>query len=250
MKHFIIIANGPFLPPAIIMEAIQNKTIVSLDGATNKLSRLNITPHIILGDFDSINKANRERYGIKGGIVDIDDDSPAYKGNENVMIVPAKIQNATDLQKAIRYCDKIGAASITILCATGGRMDFHESNLRTLRSHYRETRPLIMHTEQQTIRYLKDEDLIMTGMPGDKCGVVGYPEGFMTSEGLEYETNNYPLKFGFSESTCNALKGYQAVIRIKGEALAITPPTLKSQREYMQLSEKQRLEQLLAVTDS
>lgn len=250
MKHFIIVANGSFLPPRIIQAAIQGKTIVSLDGATNKLSRMDITPDIILGDFDSINAENREQYGIKAGFIDIDDNSPPYAGKHGVHIVPAKRQSATDLQKAIKYCDKVGAASITILNATGGRLDFHESNLRTLRSHYRENRPLILLTEQQTIRYLKDEDYTISGLPGDECGVVGYPVGQMSSEGLQYETNDFKLEFGFSESTCNKLRGNQAMIRIKGEALVIAPASLQAQRDYMLLSEKQRLEELLTIADS
>ena len=104
-------------------------------------------------------------------------------------------------------------------------------------------------TEQQSVRYLKDEDYTMHGMPGDECGVVGYPHGQMTSEGLQYETNNFSLEFGYGESTCNKLRGNQATIRIKGEALIVAPASLQAQRDYMQLSEKERLEELLAIAD-
>lgn len=247
MKDFLIVADGDFLPATIILEAAQDKTIVSLDGATNKLSQLGITPDIILGDLDSIDAANREKYGVTHTFDTIDDDSQPYKGKLGVTIVPAKNQNATDLQKAIAYSDKQGAKSITIVCATGGRMDVHESNLRTLRSHHSDARPLYLITQQQTLRYVKDNSLTMHGTPGDKCGIVGYPEGTLSSDGLEYDSTNMPLQFGYSESTCNALRKSSASIHIEGEALVMMPPTLPSQREFMQKSEKERLA-ILATT--
>ena len=64
MKKFIIIANGPFLARDIIIEAIQDRQILALDGAADKLLTLSISPHIILGDFDSIHPQTQNYWGI------------------------------------------------------------------------------------------------------------------------------------------------------------------------------------------
>jgi thiamine pyrophosphokinase len=161
------------------------------------------------------------------------------------MIVPSKNQQLTDLIKAIRYCDGEGATSITLICALGGRMDHHEAALRSLRSEYRPKRPLLLHTEQQTLRFAKNEQVTLSGEAGDKCAIFAYPAGSFSSEGLAYDVCDYPLQLGFSESIGNALVGECARITIKGEALLVMPPQLSSQREYMKKTEIERLEMLL-----
>lgn len=214
MTHFIIIANGNFPKKDIILEAMEGKTIISLDGAANTLIRMNIQPDVILGDFDSIH--------------------PDHLISSKAIIIHAEDQNLTDLRKGIRYCDSQGAASISIVCATGGRMDHHEASIRCLRSEYKPDRPILIHTEQQTIRFAKDEDIILKGEIGDKCGILAYPAGLLSSQGLEYDVQNYELIFGFTDSTSNALKQKEANLSIQGEALIVMPPQLQAQRYFLE----------------
>ncbi len=231
MKHYIIIANGQFLIREIIEEAIQDKIILALDGAADRLARLGILPHIILGDFDSINK---QAWGIMEG------DEP-HTGTHGTHIIPSKDQNFTDLTKGIRYCDTQATASITLMCATGNRLDHHEGSVRALRAEYKKHRPIFLHTEQQTLRFAKDETICMRGEIGDKCGIVAAPAGTFSSTGLEYDVENFVLQFGYAESTCNALRAPQATVRVQGEALLIMPPVLNTQRDFMRKSEAERL---------
>jgi len=232
MTHFIIVANGQFQVREIIDEAIQDKIIIALDGAADRLARLSILPHIIVGDFDSIDK---KAWAI------LETDEP-HTGRDGVLIVPWKDQNLTDLTKAIRYCDAQQAASITLVCATGNRSDHHEGTVRALRAEYKKERPILLHTEQQTLRFAKDETAYLHGEIGDKCGIVALPAGSFSSQGLEYDVNNFVLEFGFAESTCNALRTQQAVVQVQGEALLIMPPMLRAQRYYMQKTEVERLQ--------
>lgn len=242
MSDYIIIANGSFLVREIILEAIQNKIIIALDGAADKLARIGIKPDVILGDFDSATESRKNFWGIREHFDSIDETSCEYIANFGVKIVPAKNQDLTDLMKAINYCDKHHATSITIICATGGRLDHDEGTRRTLRTHYNKQRPITLHTEQQTIRFVHDEKIVMSGLPGDKCGIIAYPHGSFSSSGLLYDAQNYPLEFGHSESICNSLTTNEAVITVNGEALAIMPPQLQSQRSYMMKSEIERLQ--------
>lgn len=224
MCNYVIIANGPFLDRKIIEEAIQNKKIVALDGAANKLQTLHITPDVILGDFDSVNEKTQQYWGIKQAFDQITEQSHPYVGNHQVLIVPAKNQIETDLVKAIHYCDQQHAQSITIICATGGREDHHEGTKMALRTEYKANRPICVHTTHQTLRYAFNESLTLQGQPGDYCGVIGTHTGQCTSEGLKYECDSHDF------SICNQLIGYAATVHIKGQALVIMPPQLKAQR--------------------
>src|SRR3990167_7230774 len=162
--HYAIVANGPFLPKSLIMEAIAGKKIIALDGAANKLAKIGVIPHVILGDFDSITEeGGKEIWGIHSTFNEIDDHSAEYSCNFGTQIVPAKNQDLTDLAKAIRYCDEHGAASIDILCVTEGRFDHTWGNMGTLRSEYRPDRRLRVLTATEVITFVKDSAIAITG---------------------------------------------------------------------------------------
>jgi thiamine pyrophosphokinase len=216
MHDYLIVANGDFLPKEIILEIAQDKLMIALDGAYDRLIRLNIQPSILLGDFDSIIE---------------------LPNKPDLTIIPAPDQLHTDLSKAIHYCDSQSAKSITIICATGGRLDHHEGAMRNLRVYYRPDRPMILHTDQQSILYARDQEIAIKGEIGDKCGIIAYPQGSVSSHGLFYEANHFPLEFGKSENICNHLATPQARVSINGEALVIMPPQYASQRAFMQKSD-------------
>lgn len=249
MTAFLIIANGPFVARDIIIEAAKGKKIIALDGASVKLNKLNIKPDIILGDFDSMHHSEREALGIEKLFHDLQENDLPYQTKDNITIVPAKNQLLTDLMKALDYADQQHATEITLICATGGRMDHHEGAMRILRSHYKTNRPIILLTEQHGIRFVKNEDIKIEGIPGDKCGILAYPKAVMSSTGLEFEAIDLALEFGLSENICNSLIAETATIHIEGEALVIMPPLLLAQREWMKKTLKEQYEVLLREAD-
>lgn len=225
MKNFLIIANGQFLSKEIILEVAQDKIIIALDGAAEKLRQLAIKPDIILGDFDSLTNEQMQYWDIQP----ITLEQQPYAGKDNVLIVPAYDQSYTDLEKAIHYCDKHNAQSIGIVCATAGRLDHHENVMQTLAKCYRQNRIILLYTEQQTLRYARDEVIIITGNPGDKCGFTAKHTGKVTSKGLVYECVDVETSFA------NILVGFSAILDIKGGALLFMPPLLASQRKESSL---------------
>lgn len=217
MKQFVIIANGPFWPLDRISKAIQNRQIVALDGAANQLLSLGIQPHIILGDFDSIQPQAQAYWGIRQLYSELSDDAQPYIGHRGVLIVPAKNQMLTDLVKGIRYCDQQQAQDISIICATGGRDDHHEANKLALQSEYRKQRPIILHGEQQALRWAENETVTLKGKVGDYCGFIAQNSGYGDSTGFEYACNKTPI------SLCNRLSSPTAIVAITGSALVIMP---------------------------
>ncbi|PJD91609.1 MAG: thiamine diphosphokinase [Legionella sp.] len=231
MKQFIIIANGPFLAQDIIQEAIQDRQIIALDGAADKLLTINIKPDVILGDFDSIHPKTQAYWGITQTFVAMSEHAKPYIGHHGVKIVPAKDQSTTDLVKAIQYCDQEQAQDISIICATGGREDHHEASKLALQSEYRADRPIIIHSEQQTLRWAEHETITLHGEAGDHCGFVAHGTGRGYSRGLMYPCRNIPI------SLCNRLSQSTAQITIEGAALLMMPPQLLAQRKIMRANE-------------
>ena len=225
--HYLIIANGSFLADELILRAAINRRIVALDGACEKLLKVGIKPDIILGDFDSISEAQKHYWGIKKGFDELQDEEAPYLGYEGCLIVPAKNQRLTDLKKAIRYCDN-DARSIDIVCAFGVRTDHTLGNLRALRTEHKPDRALKIHTDTETIQFVKDSEISIEGKIGEYCGVLAFPAASFTSKGLKYNGDHSSLIFGFQDSTCNQLADETALIHIEGEALIIGPQKIKS----------------------
>lgn len=228
-QEFLIFANGSsdnkFLKD--IQKLALTRKIIALDGAADKLYELyDIIPDVIIGDFDSINMA---RWNI---IKNYSDENPEPYiiefCNKEVLIVPVKNQDLTDLEKAILFCDKFNSPDILIINAIGDRIDHSLGNIRTLRKYYSPSRRLFMRTTQQTLEVIsnntKNESRIfyIQGNIGDYCGIMAFPEAVITTEGLLYDVQNYQLTFAHNDSTCNSLKKNKAKIEIlKGYALLI-----------------------------
>ena len=228
----------------MIEEAIQNRVIVALDGAADKLRLLNITPDIILGDFDSIHPKTQAHWGITHAFSTMSDDAKPYHGHHGVLIVPTKDQSETDLVKAIRYCDQQQARDIVIICATFGREDHHEASKEALRTEYQTDRPILLHCEQQSLRWAENESITLHGNIGDHCGILVQAPGYCHSKGLLYECQHSSL------SLCNTLKDTEATISINGAALLIMPPQLHAQRAYMKQPEVTRLKHQLTMAEA
>jgi thiamine pyrophosphokinase len=78
-----------------------------------------------------------------------------------------------------------------------------------------------IYTDTQVLEYVKDREIIITGKSGQHCGIMAFPKAKMTTQGLKYDTDNYDLEYGFSESISNALNQESATLKIQGEALII-----------------------------
>lgn len=247
-KNYLIVANGEFLPSEMIQDCARDKIIIALDGAVDRLTKINISPSIILGDFDSISESSRTFWGIQETFNQITDDSLVYSGSFGVTIVPKKNQNFTELVKSIQYCDTQGADAIDIVCAMGRRTDHIISNVRALKSEYKKERPLKIHTEKETLIYVKNSTIIIHGNPADYCGIFGFPSAKFSSKGLKYNGDVYPLMLGESESSSNELLTPEASINIEGEALLVAPGQLPSHQKFKKLSYDEIMEIVLFET--
>ena len=220
-KSFLIVANGEFLPKKQLLLLSQDKVIVALDHASERLLKINIVPDIIVGDFDSIH--DKKRFKIDT-ITNRNMDAifKVHLNDKIIQMIYRPKQDETDFFKAIRYIDILGSRSIHIACVlTKNRLDHLINNLRALRAFYQKSRPLYLYTSEEVACYLKNETLEISGQIGSICGIFGFPKGSFSSTGLKYNGDHFPLTFGFSESVANEFASEKVTIAIEGEALFI-----------------------------
>ena len=116
-RKVVILANGLF-PKAwqgldLLKAADQ---LICCDGAADKLIAMGMSPHVIVGDMDSLSGEVREQYAS--------------------IIIHSDDQESNDLTKAVHYCIDKGYSSVSILGATGLREDHTLGNISLMMEYY------------------------------------------------------------------------------------------------------------------
>ena len=116
-RKVVILANGLF-PKAwqgldLLKAADQ---LICCDGAADKLIAKGMSPHVIVGDMDSVSGEVREQYAS--------------------IIIHSDDQESNDLTKAVHYCIDKGYSSVSILGATGMREDHTLGNISLMLEYY------------------------------------------------------------------------------------------------------------------
>lgn len=140
--------------------------MIATDGAVNRLPP-DITPHIICGDFDSIDFADAQR---------------RFPTSE---LVRSACQETNDLEKCITLAIERGAKEITISCALGGRIDQTVTTLSLLERYHREV-SIILYEEDHSCRVVSatnqsDTIFEITSNAGDTISLVPRGDGATVS---------------------------------------------------------------------
>lgn len=208
---WLIVADGEAVEVSYLAQLAKHKKILVCDGAYDRLATHQLTIDVLLGDFDSIDPlllATAEK-------------------DAAITVIKAPDQNATDLDKAICYLDQQAANSIHIVSAFGLRLDHSLHNLFLLKRHYQHDRPLIMETVLQRVYFFRDRTIKLNGDAGAVVSIFGFDFAEISSGGLQYDVQQYPLKSSSQDSACNALEKEQAIIDIKGEAVVMLDRQVK-----------------------
>ncbi len=204
----IIFANGdapdrqsiePWLSPA--------DRIIAADGGTRNALSVGVTPHVVIGDLDSLAQADREQL---------------ERAGVPCIIYPTH-KDYTDLELAIRHALQAGATEIIIFSALGGRWDQSLANillLSLLELQHVKTRIVDRAVSIEVIR----ERAEITGRVGDTLSLIalkGDAHG-VTIEGCEYPLAEATLPFGATLGISNVLTQNSAKITVKqGQILVV-----------------------------
>ena len=176
----IILANGLFPSKLIPLDFLENAgTVICTDGAINKLAKLDLLPHVVIGDLDSI------------------DSNLEFKG----LIIHDTNQYNTDLAKALEWAIMNNIPKLTILGATGLREDMTLANHYLLFDYYNKIE-LEMVTDHQTVTcHIGKKSFI--SHPGNNVSLFVQDFGTTVSTtGLKYPINNSNLNPS-SNGICN-----------------------------------------------
>ncbi len=112
--HALLIGNGPCeFPDKLLRLSKTAGLIVAADGGANTALQAGISPHVVIGDLDSVSATARKHFAQAEWI---------FVDN----------QNNTDLQKALDYLVAHQCKHCTLVGFGGGRVDFSLGNVLAL----------------------------------------------------------------------------------------------------------------------
>ncbi|HEC33800.1 MAG TPA: thiamine diphosphokinase [Chloroflexi bacterium] len=197
----VIFANGCFPNPAAHRHLPRpDDLIVAADGGAAYARAVGVTPHVVIGDMDSLEPDLRAE--LKAA------------GTRFLIHPPAK--DETDLELALLYAVEQGAQEILVLAALGERLDQTVANFLLL-SHPALAGVRVRIVEQeQTILLIRDEAVI-EGHPGDTVSLIplGGDARGVTAAGLRWPLHGETLRFGPARGISNVLLGREARVHVQ-----------------------------------
>lgn len=176
-KNWLLVCNGAAAKKEFLKAAAKNAFVICADGGANTAAKAGIIPDIIIGDMDSVSP------GVKN----------KFSKYPKVSWIKINRQDNTDLEKALDYIKEQKIKEVTMLCATGGRLDFTLGNLMSVFKYLKDInitikgenwliRPII-----KTTAFSCEKDSRMSIIPTTKCTGV-------TLHGLKYPLKNVTLE--------------------------------------------------------
>jgi len=197
----IIFANGEFPDSQGARDLLRpDDLIIAADGGTRHALAIGVTPHVVIGDLDSLSA---------GDLAQVEAD-----GSRIIRFSPRK--NETDLELALLHAASKGASEIIILAALGGRLDQTIANVLLLSlPELRGRNARIVEGAQST--FLIQGEATIEGQPGDTVSLIplGGDVTGVTAEGLEWPLREETLRFGPARGVSNVLTAEQTRVRAR-----------------------------------
>ncbi len=189
----VIFANGKLPEPQTATASSRlADLIIAVDGGANHCHRLGIIPHILLGDFDSIDREILTEYQQK------DVDISRYPTNKD----------KTDLELALDLAIAKQATRITVFAALGGRWDMSLANLLLLAAPDYAVAEITIVDSDTVIRVVREKVATTIEAPlGTTVSLIplgGDAKG-VTVRGLKYPLNNSTLYHTSTRGISNVL---------------------------------------------
>lgn len=209
-KKCIVIGAGDLTVGAVNVE--EEDLVIAVDGGINYCGILEIEPDIILGDFDSVNEAQRE------AILAMKEQVP----DRVIALKPEK--DDTDMLAALKLGLTMGYDYFLIYGATGGRLEHTLANIQCL----------LYLKNHDAVGYLMDGSGMIFVMKNEEVKLRDNLEGYfslfclgkeakgVTIKGMKYELDNYTMTNDFPIGVSNEFIGKEASISVvDGELVGI-----------------------------
>ncbi|MCU0304693.1 MAG: thiamine diphosphokinase [Thermoanaerobaculales bacterium] len=197
----VLVANGPIRwTRELAALAAAAEPLLAADGGANALGRIGLRPVAVIGDLDSITPGIR-----------------ALVGEE--CLVERPDQDRTDLDKALEYAfSDLGVERLTVLGATGGRLDHALANLGMLAVRALADRLVFLAADHRVVAVTGEAAL---------DAVVGETWSFLTFDpavrvslaGVRWPVTDCPVSLAGTPSISNRATADRVVIRADGGAV-------------------------------
>lgn len=204
--HIIIFANGHI--PNMPLPLPEHDLLVAADGGARNAFRFGHVPDVLIGDFDSLTPDEVAHFDRAGT-------SPIRFPSD---------KDETDLELALDFAVKAGAAAITFYGLFGGRWDMTFANLLLLAGEkYAAVRFTIVDGSTKLYILRPGQSLDLFGAPGDLVSVLPLdgPAAGVTYTGLAWPLKDAVLPFGTPRGVSNSLAENHATITIKTGAVLV-----------------------------
>lgn len=197
MKAFIY-TGGRILEKKISECPKEEDLIIAADGGYHNAKKMGVTPQILLGDLDSIEKTERIPEEIE------------------VLQVPAE-KDDTDTQLAVQVALEKGATEIVIVGGLDGRLDHTLSNLAILENLYEKHIRAIFTNGQNRARFIRNSGVILLRDGFRYFSILAADPVIkgVSVDGCKYPLKKAKLKKTLQYAVSNEIVGNCALIEIK-----------------------------------
>ncbi len=204
----LILANGEAPEPEWAQRiAAEHDLVLATDGAAHLAAGLGLTPDLVCGDFDSIDMA------------------VAQAEFPQARFLPTPDQEQADLEKALLVAQEQGATAITIIGATGYRLDHTLAAFAVLLRHHVEL-PIALRTEDTLVLALSGTDEAtgehtLATEPNDTISLISFDgKAKVTLTGVRWPLLEETLEFA-TRGVSNRAIGGQVGVRVRDGAILI-----------------------------
>lgn len=202
--YAVIVCNGNLPGKKRIQELLLHASlIVCADGGTNHIVRLDIIPHVVIGDMDSLPSSIRKKLA-------------SYPV---IWKTYPKDKNEIDAELALQYATTQGYKKIFVCGAYGSRIDHTLANILLLTTAPSSVSTTIIHGSQDIFLIRSHE--VIDGQHGDTLSLLplkGDVSG-ITTKGLQFPLTKVALRFGFTQGVSNVFISSFATITIQSGLL-------------------------------
>ncbi len=197
----VIFVNGELNTPEKVRPWVESAALlVAVDGGLRHARALNVLPHILIGDLDSVSTVEVARL--------------RERGAEIRQFPPEK--DETDLELALAYVIEIGFQKIILIAALGGRSDQLLANLFLLTDERLQGLDVRLVDDKEEVFLIRKTGLVH-GQPGDRVSLLPLSESAVgvTTSGLRYPLQNETLYRHKTRGISNQLLAETATVQVQ-----------------------------------
>ena len=209
-KKCIVIGAGDLTVGQVAVG--EEDLVIAVDGGINYCSVLELEPDILLGDFDSVNEAQR------AAILQMKEEAP-----ERVVVLKPE-KDDTDMLAALHLGLEKGYDYFLIYGGTGGRLEHTLANIQSLLYLKRHGAVGYLMDGSGMIFVMKDEEVkLRDNLEGYfSLFALGKEAKGVNIRGMKYELTDYTMTNDFPIGVSNEFIGKEAMVSVKdGELVGI-----------------------------